>query len=275
MTACLAYSTGDPAGSGIAEALLSMLSSRPLRVAGAAAAYELPELRAVLAAFEADVLYFEFLDETCEADFYLVLSRHSSEARVRSLTVHHPGNPLREARAGGRPLELPPSNPVLAKRLLVGLARRAGRLEGFSVTYEATHHGPSSLRRPVTFVEIGSSAEEWRLEAAHAVVAEAVVEALTDSGGGYEVAVGVGGNHYAPLFTRRALEGDEAYGHIIANYALKSLDDPRLVAAVVREACLKSMAPTQKIVAEDKLRRSWREALAEVARELKLQLELA
>jgi len=273
--ACIAYSVRDPAGLGIARALTEALETSPLSLPGAVEAREVPSLNAILAAFEEDVLYLEFLDDVCSnADFYLVLSRHSSEAGVRSLTVHHPGNPSRFAPAGGRPLELPPSNPVLAKNLLLALARRVDELPGFTVTYEATHHGPTSLRRPVTFVEIGSSSEEWGMRRAHEVVAGAVIEALTAGARGpYEIAVGVGGNHYAATFTRRALEGSEAYGHIIASYALRSLEDPQLVEFVVRSAALRSLAATGKLVAERKLKRAWRDAVERVAAELNLKLE--
>jgi D-aminoacyl-tRNA deacylase len=273
VTVCIAYSVGDPAGSGVASELLRLLEPKPVSAARAASAYYLPELDALLAGFDEDVLYFEFLDEICEADFHLVLSRHSSEAGIKSLTVHHPGNPMREALAGGRPLELPPSNPPLAKSLLLSLVKHAEELPEFKVTYEVTHHGPSSLRKPVTFVEIGSSAQEWSLTEARRAVAEAVVDTLTLPLPSYEACVGVGGNHYATLFTARALSSAEAYGHMLANYALKSLEEPALVEKVVREAATKSLVPTQKLVAERKLRKAWREALEKVAEELSLKIE--
>lgn len=270
---CVAYSVKDPAGLGIASELLKSLEHKPVDAVRAVSAYYLPELDALLAGFEEDVLYFEFLDEVCDSSFHLVLSRHSSEAGIASLTVHHPGNPMREAAAGGRPLELPPSNPPLAKQLLLSLAKRAGELPGFRVTYEVTHHGPTSLKKHVTFVEIGSSAREWSMPEARRAVAEAVAEALTLPPPPYEACVGVGGNHYASAFTARALSSSEAYGHMIANYALKSLEEPELVEKVVREATVKSSVPTQKLVAERKLRKAWREALERVAKELSLKIE--
>lgn len=275
MRVCLAYYVRDPAGSGIARALLEEHDHEAVALPGAVEAYTITHLDALLAGFDTDVLYLEFLDKVCDVEFYLILSRHSSEAGIKSLTVHHPGNPMREANAGGKPLELPPSNPILAKKLLLALRRTAGDLPGFSVTYEVTHHGPSSLRKPVTFVEIGSSRAEWSLKSAHTAVATAVAEALAGKEviSDYLVAVGIGGNHYAPVFTKRALEGDEAYGHMIANYALRSLEDPELVSKIVREACLKSCVPTQKVVAEKKLKRLWRDAVEKVAVDLGLQLE--
>ncbi|RLF04651.1 MAG: D-tyrosyl-tRNA(Tyr) deacylase, partial [Thermoprotei archaeon] len=241
----------------------------------AAKAYYLPQLDAVLAGYEEDVLYFEFLDKVVDASFYLILSRHKSEAGIKAFTVHHPGNPYREAKAGGKPLELPPSNPPLAKALLLSLrdARERMELEEFDVTYEVTHHGPTSLRKPVTFVEIGSSEREWIRQDARRAVAEAVIEALEHTAIECEPVVGVGGNHYASKFTARALATSEAYGHMIAKYALKSLTEPALIEEVLTTAALRSSIPTVKLVVEKKLRRAWREAAMRTAEKLGLQVE--
>ncbi|MCS7103983.1 MAG: hypothetical protein NZ954_00265 [Thermofilaceae archaeon] len=272
--ACAAYCMHDPAGVGVANELLKSLSYRLIEVPRAKTAYYITELDAILAGFEDDVLYFEFLDEVCEVEFYIVLSRHSSEAGIRSLTVHHPGNPMREAKAGGKPLELSPSNPPLAKQLLLYLVENSRSLPGFDVTYEVTHHGPSSLKKPVTFVEIGSSIQEWSLPASHKAVAEAVIQALSNPlPPNIEPVVGVGGNHYAAAFTSRALSSNEAYGHIIANYALKSLEEPSLVKNVLFQAVTRSYLKTQKIVVEKKLRKAWRDAAESVAAETRLEIE--
>lgn len=264
---CIAFSAGDAAGSGAAKALCEMFHHSAASTPRAVEAYFLPDLNALLTGFREDVLYLEFLDDLCDAEFYIILSRHSSEARIKALTVHHPGNPMREAAAGGRPLELPPSNPPITRLLLLSLHRLAEELPEFKVSYEVTHHGPTSLRRPVTFVEIGSSSSEWGIRRAHEVLAEAVAAALASHLEGYEAVVGVGGNHYASAFTSQALTTPEAYGHMLANYALKSLDDPQLVKEVVKRAVEKSAVPTQKIVAERKLRSAWRSAIEEAAAE--------
>jgi len=252
-----------------------LLDAKPLRLERAVEAYYLPQLDVVLAGYEEDVLYFEFLDEVVDADFYLILSRHKSEAGIKALTVHHPGNPCREAKAGGKPLELPPSNPPLAKALLLSLrrAREEVGIEEFDVTYEVTHHGPTSLKKPVTFVEIGSSEREWIRQDARRAVAEAVVEALERTPVECEPVVGVGGNHYASRFTARAFTTPEAYGHMIAKYALKSLAEPALIEEVLTTAATRSSVPTVKLVVEKKLRRAWREAAARVAEELGLHIE--
>lgn len=268
----LAYSINDPAGKGIAEVLRELTDARPIQAPYAVEAWILPAFNALLAGFAEDVIYLEFLDKVTECGFHLILSRHSSEAGVKSLTVHHPGNPVKEAKAGGRPLELPPSNPHYTKALLLNLFNSKDRLKDFKVTYEVTHHGPSSLCRPVTFVEIGSSENEWLLKEAHEVVAEAVIETLVRQPPRCEPTVGIGGNHYAGLFTERALSTSEAYGHVIAKYALRDLENPTLVEKVVELAVSRSSVITKKLVVEKKLRKAWREAAEKVAEKHTLEL---
>ena len=269
------FSVLDPAGSGAAREFLRLLDSKPMSIPRAIEAYYIPQLDAVLAGFKEDVLYFEFLDEVLDVDFYVVLSRHKSEAGVKSLTTHHPGNPVREAKAGGKPLELPPSNPPLTKALLLSLvkAREELGLEEFDVTYEVTHHGPTSLSKPITFVEIGSSLKEWSLREARLALAVAVLEALTRTLPGYEPVVGIGGNHYAGRFTQRALSSSEAYGHMVAKYALRNLQLPGLVERIVELAVTRSSTPTAKLVVEKKVRRVWRDAVKRVAERLGVAVE--
>jgi len=61
-----------------------------------------------MAGFDVDDVNMEFLDVTPDPDAYaiIVLSRHESSSKTKSLTVHYPGNPTDEARFGGRPREM-------------------------------------------------------------------------------------------------------------------------------------------------------------------------
>jgi len=270
----IVYSVGDEAGRGSAEELLRITEVREFGVPRAAESCFLPELNAVAAGFEEDVLYFEFLDEVMDVDFYVVLSRHKSEAGVKALTVHHPGNPVKTALAGGRPMELPFSNPLLARSLLLRLKSFGAEngLDDFDYTYEVTHHGPSSLSRPVTFVEIGSSPSEWRLREARVTIAQAVLEVL--SRGEPEpatVCAGVGGNHYASRFTQRAFSEGEAYGHIIAKYALRDLEDRESIEKMIEMAFSRSKTPVKRIVVERKSGSTPREVVYGLASRLGIE----
>lgn len=273
MIAGIVYSINDPAGRGAAQKLLASLRCVEYRIERAVEGYlcEGTEFKAYVAGFNEDVLYFEFLDQTMpsEVEFYLILSRHSARSAIPSLTVHTPGNPWHRADAGGRPWEVPLANPVLSWYILKALKelRDDVKLENFEVCYEVTHHGPTSLSKPVTFAEIGSTEKEWRMEDAHRVLAEAARIALeklaTTKSKPCKVSVGFGGPHYAPVFTHRALKYDECYGHMLASYVMKELASEELVKAV--STVIERTPGTEQAVIE-KIRSAYRKVIEEVAR---------
>jgi D-aminoacyl-tRNA deacylase len=274
----LVYSLGDPAGLGIAEYIRETCSVDEVDVLRAKEAWKVKGLEAVLAGFEEDVIYFDFLDEVLpDAQYYVFLSRHSSSAHIKSLTTHHTGNPWGRADAGGKPYELSISNPPLAWFFLRGLFSRAiaSGLRDFQVTYEATHHGPTNLSKPLTFIEIGSSPEEWRLRKAHELVGDVVIETLKK---GLQNATcvptaGFGGQHYAEKFTRRALDLGECYGHIIPRYALKELkSDTQNLGKVIRSALTKSSVKIDRAVVLKKAGGVVRKAVEEAASELSIEV---
>ncbi len=234
----LAYSLADPAGVGAARKLLGQASWRSCSLPRAAECWESSELNALLAGFREDTIYFDFLDETApgEVEAYIVLSRHSGGKP--SLTAHYPGNPGPEAPYGGRPRELAHTWPRLIAALLRRYhrtAERHGLLESFQLTLEATHHGPTSLSRPIVFIEIGSSEKEWSLEKPHQAMAEAVAETLRE-GWSREpcttVAIGLGDTHYPAKHTKALLEGGVCYSHIFSKHVLDKLTEEVLLQAV-------------------------------------------
>lgn len=141
----------------------------------------------------------------------IVASRHVSESRKPSLTVHAPGELERN--------ELAVASPKTIKAALLELAKTSEEMGlSYEVSLEATHHGPTRLGVPITFVEIGSSPEEWRDHDAAAAVARAIMVAATSS---IECpnALGLGGPHYAPRHTEITLHTNVAVGHILPKYA--------------------------------------------------------
>ncbi len=272
--AALVYSTVDPAGTGIASTIIDLLGAERIEPKGRAKSMWIAE-KAVIACYEEDVIYFDFLDEEpLEAGFYVILSRHSSSAGVKSFTAHHTGNPGPSADYGGRPRELGVAYPTLATLILRYMRDRAeayGLLGEFEVCYEATHHGPTKPSKPLVFAEIGSSAGEWRNGKAWKVVAEAVLEALDDlsRGGAGRIVAGVGGGHYARRHTRRALEEGYCYGHIIAKHSIQWLDEELL--SMMLERCCE---PVETIIVEKKaLRKEKRDWLAEICRKRGIEVE--
>ena len=179
----------------------------------------------LLAFFEGMIVDPPDLDEYFNPQAYVFLSRHSAESKIPSLTAHTTGNFSREARFGGVGRELGRVDPALLKNYLVSLAKRKDRISKYQVTIEATHHGPTSLQKPVLFVELGSSEEFWGDREAAIVVAEALVESLTEKTIWSRVAIGFGGTHYPEKFTKMMIEEDVAFSFIAPKYALKEIDE--------------------------------------------------
>ncbi len=268
------YSLKDPAGRGIAEYILKTLGEEKLTKCD----YSTPCYRGwnfILTGFEEDVLYFDFLDEVLpvETDFYLVLSRHSSEARVKSYTVHATGNYSNTALAGGKPRELGFSHPQVMWFLLRGLYRVAHTEQekrDYEVSYEATHHGPTSLAKPIVFIEIGSTEEEWSNRENHGVVGRVVIELLNK----YpelppcKRVIGIGGGHYPRKHTELALSENVCFGHIAPKYALDYLDREMLSQMVS-----KTRGGVEEVVVEKKgTRREHRELIEEFANSTSLKI---
>lgn len=247
------HSTRDPAGTGIVKFILDTLGINGRCVCpGCAYCFESDQV--LVAGFNEDVIQFDFLDTSlpCKVDFYVVASRHSSEAGVKSYTVHFTGNYGTEALFGGRPMELGIAHPQVGWFLINSLKRVAvqtQKAEEYEVSYEATHHGPTSLSKPLVFVEIGSTIEEWRDSANHAVVGTAIYELLLNYKKLPECVsvIGVGGGHYPRKHTEVALTTNKCYGHIIPKYSLQYLSE-----AVLELMFKRTLSPPQEIVVEKK-----------------------
>ncbi len=232
----VAYSVGDPAGSGAARFLVELTGAAPSRCPLALECYETRD-GVRIGGYQADTIEFEFLDETPDpgADAVIVLSRHSSTSGRPSLTTHHTGNPT-ETRLSGKPYKLAYSAPPLSKALLTAYrdeAEKAGILGEYQVTLEATHHGPTDTMKPLVFIEIGSTPDRWRDERAQEAMARAVARVLDTGLPECRAAAGFGEPHYPIKFTRLHLEDEYCMGHIIPKYAL-----PHAPKTVVEQAIL-------------------------------------
>jgi D-aminoacyl-tRNA deacylase len=179
------------------------------------------------------------LDEFFNPVAYVFLSRHSSESGIPSLTAHTTGN-FGEASFGGADRELGRADPALLKGYLISLSRKKALVHSFEVTLEATHHGPTSLQKPVMFVELGSSEKDWGNAAAAKVVGEALVESLTERRVWDKVGIAFGGTHYSEKFTRAEVEGEFAITHVAPKHVLGEVDE-----AMLGQMLQKSAAPVR------------------------------
>jgi D-aminoacyl-tRNA deacylase len=170
-----------------------------------------------------DTIHYERCEEEINAENYIFATRHQSKSGEKTLSVHFPGN-FDKSQYGGKDKELCYTNPILLKRAFQDL-NALGKDSGYSITLEATHHGPL-IRKPVLFIEIGSKEEEWKDSLAGEVIARTIMKALTESGDRkYDVALGFGGTHYCAAFNRIESGTEVAMGHICPKHSIGHLDE--------------------------------------------------
>lgn len=157
------------------------------------------------------------------ADYYIFLSRHEAKAKLPTLTAHFPGN-FGPAEVGGNSNELGVAFPSLHKNFLLNLWELRDEVPGFEIVTEPTHHGPTHFDRPVLFVEIGSTVDEWTNKTAGKVMADAVRKTIEDTRK-WPAGIAFGGPHYSEKFTKFIIEDEIALGHIMPKYALSYLDE--------------------------------------------------
>ena len=158
------------------------------------------------------------------ADEVIFASRHASESGKPTLTAHVPGEISDQKLAIASP-------PTLKSAIRELIAARDELDLQYEVTLEATHHGPTDLKVPVTFVEIGSSPTEWQDKGAAEAAARAIMAAATSPINGRQ-AIGLGGPHYGPRHTQVVLETDVCIGHILPKYV--TIDEELVKHAIAR-----------------------------------------
>ncbi|MEA1993270.1 MAG: D-aminoacyl-tRNA deacylase [Euryarchaeota archaeon] len=170
---------------------------------------------AVIALISDDLIFAECIEKDLKMEFDSIIfaSRHSSKKGIPALTAHTPGN-FGKAEYGGKDGELCFSMPEANKKAIQLMDKLAP--DGYRVSMEATHHGPLTAL-PSIFVEIGSSEKNWKDEEAGEVLAEVIQSLLHLEP--KKKAVGIGGTHYCPKFTKVALHTDVAVGHVLPKYA--------------------------------------------------------
>ncbi len=158
-----------------------------------------------------------------QTDYLIVPSTHKSESKMRSLTVHAPGN-WANADLGGEARTLNTVYASKMKEILLSMKRQVSDLSlDWNVCLEVDHHGPT-CPLPIMFVEIGSGEQEWEDKQAGEICAEAIVEGIK-SEKKYKCIFGVGGGHYAPLFSKLELDPDaSAFGHMLPKYKVDEVD---------------------------------------------------
>lgn len=173
---------------------------------------------------EEEIIYTENLnlEKIRQYDFIIFASKHQSEKKEKTLSVHAPGN-FRTANFGGIQEKVCPASAQFNKFVFEKLHANAKKheLKNYKVTLECTHHGPL-IDKPCVFIEIGSSEEEWNDRRAAFIVAKTIEETIEEfqEDAHREIAIGIGGPHYCPNFNKIQLNSNVAIAHIIPNYVI-------------------------------------------------------
>ncbi len=205
------YSEKDLAGRTMASILRNELSRQT-------------SMNVFLYQYHDEVIYADGIDRELpkETEYLIMLSKHSAMGGKPTLSVHTPGNPSDEYSMGGRPRKVALANPCLVGNILRNMYKYVSEMNLiYDVTLEVTHHGPTEVDKPITFVEIGPNEAIWRDKKAAYIAVKAVLDAIDMGIDKCVKLVGFGGPHYAPIFVNLLLrEKSYGIGHIVSKYVL-------------------------------------------------------
>lgn len=185
--------------------------------------YQFKNIRLVCS--KKDVINADHCDEL-NTDLLLYGSRHKSEANKPSLLTHVTGNLSEDNSHGGNPLELAYASTRAIRDSYLGLLQEKEvlGLTDFDVTVEATHHGPTSMKTPLIFVEVGSTEVEYKNEQAILAVAKTLMNiCLKEDEDAIKPSICFGGGHYATRFDELMEITPVAVGHILPKYRKSNL----------------------------------------------------
>ncbi|MBW3022712.1 D-tyrosyl-tRNA(Tyr) deacylase [Candidatus Woesearchaeota archaeon] len=261
MKIAIVVSEQDPAGINIKEELLRLFQFEMLNEKFEdSIVYEFNK-NARLYTTKSDSIFCEDIDKEINADMFIFATKHKSQAGIPSLSVHAPGN-WGEAEMGGKNNSLCISPADYIKEALIHL-EQYNEL-GYDVVQECTHHGPY-LEKPVMFIEIGSSEEQWTNKQAAQIIAKTIIALISTSPIIYRTAVGIGGLHTTPNFKKIVLRSDIAVGHVCPKYHLQDLTEE-----MVKKAVEKTEPAAELIILDWKGLGEHKERIVKILEDLKL-----
>ncbi len=167
-----------------------------------------------------DVIHTDHCDKL-EADLLLFGSRHQSKANKPSLLTHITGNLSSDNSHGGNPLELAFGSTRAIREAYLNLLKEQEKLAltNFDVTVEATHHGPTNLKTPLIYVEVGSTEIEFKNKLALQAVANTLMKICLQKNEEKIIpSICFGGGHYTTRFNELMELTPVAIGHILPKY---------------------------------------------------------
>ena len=212
----LFYSTTDPAGVNAAKVLKENFGFEKQSALAQLDFGLWKKKDLALVELNTPLLQAEFLNTYFESDLYVFLSKHKSESAKPCFTCHPSGN-FSTAEMGGNDGELCLTSARALKTAFDFIKDK--ELPAFR---EATHHGPTSLKTPAIFIEVGSSEKEWQNEKYCATLAGCGLEVCENYlKRDVDAAIGFGGTHYCTAFTETTL----ALSHVASKHNLVFINE--------------------------------------------------
>jgi D-aminoacyl-tRNA deacylase len=174
-----------------------------------------------------NMLFMENLDDLYpEAKAFVFLSKHKSDSSIPTLTCHSTGNYSANP-FGGNPKQIAIAWPYLQKEYMRTITLHRSAVQGYDIVIEATHHGPTSLKKPVLFVELGSSEKQWQDDKAAHFVCDSLLSVLQKNGFSRcsKVCIGLGGTHYPSKFNQLLIGSEFGFAAIAPKHNLESVDE--------------------------------------------------
>jgi D-aminoacyl-tRNA deacylase len=214
------------------------------------------------------LLILESLDNDYpDAGSFVFLSKHRSNNQIPTLTCHCTGN-FSDNPYGGNPREIAISYPSLQKGYLKAITAARSRVPEYDVIIEATHHGPTSLKKPALFVELGSSEKQWGDGNAAGVICDTLLGLLDN---GIErcgkVGVALGGTHYPSKFNKLLLESEFGLAAVASKHNLEAIDEQML-----NQMIAKSVERVTHIVVDSKGLGSQKDRILKMAEKTGLEI---
>jgi D-aminoacyl-tRNA deacylase len=199
---------------------------------------------------------------------FIFLSKHKSESRIPTLTCHCTGNFDVDNSHGGRPREIAISYPSLQKEYLKAIFASHQKVPHYDIILEATHHGPTSLRKPVLFIELGSSEKQWVDKNAAKVICDTLFELLDNGIDSCDnVGIALGGTHYPIKFNKLLIESKFGLAAVASKHNLSAIDD-----GMLKQMIEKSMEKVTHIILDSKGLGSQKGRIIKLAESTKLEL---
>ncbi|HXG05732.1 MAG TPA: D-aminoacyl-tRNA deacylase [Nitrososphaera sp.] len=217
---------------------------------------------------DGSLLALENLDDLYpDAISFIFLSKHKSDSQIPTLTCHCTGN-FAGNPYGGNPRQMAVAYPSLQKAYLKAITAARSRVPGYEIVIEATHHGPTSLKKPLLFVELGSSEKQWSDNTAAEVICETLLQLLDNGIERCEkIGVALGGTHYPTKFNKLLLESQFGLAAVASKHNLESIDEQLLNHMIER-----SVEKVTHIIMDSKGLGSQKERMIEMAEKTGLEI---